>query len=120
MLVGDTAVVCVDSTGDPAEVTVEYVKTVLAVEVTFKKLSTVIIRVIWKIRNDECILILRKACGKKDKKGFDQLATEEIEQIATRLKVSLSRLTQFFLLNWRSVDRMVIFFILRHNDRSVM
>lgn len=50
---------------------------------------TVIIRVIWRIRNDECILVLRKACGKRDKKGFAQLATEEMEQSTTRWKVSL-------------------------------
>ena len=48
----------------------------------FTTVIWVIIRVIWRIRNDECILIIRKACGKRDKRGFAQLATEEIKQIA--------------------------------------
>lgn len=30
----------------------------------------VIIRVIWRICKDDCILIFRKVCGKRDKKGF--------------------------------------------------
>ena len=59
---------------------------------------TLIIRVLWRIRKDECILIPRKACGKREKKGFTLLAAEEIEQIATRWKVPLSRLALFLLL----------------------
>lgn len=70
----------------------------LVVEVVYEDPFTVviwvIIRVIWRIRNDECILILRKACGKRDEKGFAQLATEEIKQIAIRWKVSLSVIWQ--------------------------
>lgn len=36
--------------------------------------------------------------GKRDKKGFAKLATEEIEQITPRWKASLSRLALFLLL----------------------
>lgn len=63
----------------------------------FTVVICVIIRVTWRIRKDDCILILRKACGKRDKKGFAQSATEEMEQIATLWKVSLSRLALFFI-----------------------
>lgn len=47
---------------------------VLVVEVVFEDFFIVviwvIIRVIWRICNDECILIFRKVCGKRDEKGF--------------------------------------------------
>ena len=71
--------------------------TAVGEEDPFTFVICVIIRVTWRIRKDDCILILRKACGKKDKKGFVQSATEEMEQIATLWKVSLSRLALFFI-----------------------
>lgn len=43
---------------------------VLVFEDFFIVVIWVIIRVIWRICNDECILIFRKVCGKRDEKGF--------------------------------------------------